>query len=354
MADQEYSEDAYATEQYDGGNYGAADQGQEQNGGDDQNGDRISQSRQEDDDRKLFVGGLSWDTQTDDLRQYFSKYGEVADCIIKNDLVTGRSRGFGFVLFKEASSIDKVLAERPHNLHNRTIDPKRANPRGGREPIRKIFVGGLDPEVPEDEIRDHFSKYGKIEEIDLPYDKMKGQRRQFCFITFESEEVCDKVCEDAKQTIAGNEVDVKKATPKGEQSGRGGRGGYGYGGYGGGYGGRGRGRGRGGYGGGNWGNQGYGGGYGGYNNYNQGYGGGYGGGYGNYNDYYSQGYGGGYGGGYGDYNNYYNQGWGGYGGYDYSGWGYGQDQSQGDGGNQGGYGKARRGGGQHNYHPYKN
>ena len=46
----------------------------------------------------------------------------------------------------------------------------------------------------------------QIEEIDLPYDKMKNMRRQFCFITFESEEICDKVCLDAKQTIAGNEV----------------------------------------------------------------------------------------------------------------------------------------------------
>ena len=57
---------------------------------------------------------------------------------------------------------EQVLEERPHVLHNRTIDPKKANPRGGREPIRKIFVGGLDPDVPEDEIRNHFGKYGKV------------------------------------------------------------------------------------------------------------------------------------------------------------------------------------------------
>lgn len=50
----------------------------------------------------------------------------------------------------------------------------------------------------------------------MPFDKQKNQRKAFCFITFDSEQVVTELLKTPKQTIAGKEVDVKRATPKPE------------------------------------------------------------------------------------------------------------------------------------------
>lgn len=245
----------------------------------------------EEDDRKIFVGGLSWESTDKDMKTYFEKFGAIEKVTLKTDNYTGESRGFGFIVFEDASSIDAVMAEgTEHNLNGKKIGPRRANARPKPEPITKVFIGGLDPEVPEADIRAHFESYGTIAEIDLPFDKMKNTRRAFAFVKFESEEIVDAIIAgnnaQGKQTLAGKEVDIKKHTPKEQGGGRGrGRGG-GF------RGGRGAPRGRGGFGGpGGYG--GYGGGYD-YSGYGGGYDySGYGGGYDYTQDFSGGGYGGG-------------------------------------------------------------
>merc|ERR1712212_1118288 len=205
--------------------------------------------------------------------------------------MTRRSRGFAFLVFDKAETIDKIIAEKEHLINNKKVDPKKAKARHG-----KIFVGGLKPELTDDEIKNFFNQFGNIVEVEMPFDKTKNQRKGFCFITFEQESVVTELLKTPKQSISGHEVDVKKATPKPDAMGmmRGGMRGGMRGARGTGMRGRGRGWGN------NWGGQGY-----------QGYGqGGYGGGYGSYGGY-DYGYGG-YGG-YGYGNDYYGYGSGGYG-----------------------------------------
>lgn len=54
----------------------------------------------------------------------------------------------------------------------------------------------------------------QIIEVEMPFDKQKNQRKGFCFITFDSEQVVNELLKTPKQVISGKEVDVKKATPK--------------------------------------------------------------------------------------------------------------------------------------------
>ncbi|XP_014679606.1 PREDICTED: RNA-binding protein squid-like isoform X2 [Priapulus caudatus] len=289
------------------------------------NGGGDSGNRADEDNRKLFVGGLSWETTQEELQEYFSKYGTVVKCILKTDPNTGRSRGFGFVVFEDKDVIEGVMSS-THTLNGRQIDPKRAKSRPGQEPIKKIFVGGLDPDATDDDIRSSFSEYGMVENIERPFDKINNKARPFAFVTFETEEIVNDIVKHGKMMVAGKECDVKKATPREDRQGgrggaRGGRGGARGGGRGGSY------------------SQG---GWGGYGNYDQS---GYGQGYGSYD--YGQ---------YGGYGSYGGQG------YDYSGWGQGYGQG-GQGYDYSGYGQqggykggsssvAKRGGGSSSYKPY--
>lgn len=72
------------------------------------------------DPRKLFIGGISWDTNEDDLREHFSKFGEVAEVVIMKDRNTGRARGFGFVVFTHPAVSERVVMEK-HAIDGRIV-----------------------------------------------------------------------------------------------------------------------------------------------------------------------------------------------------------------------------------------
>ena len=60
---------------------------------------------------KLFVGGLNWKLRWKDLREEFSKFGEVAFARVKLDQETNKSRGFGFVEFVNPEDAAKAQKE---------------------------------------------------------------------------------------------------------------------------------------------------------------------------------------------------------------------------------------------------
>lgn len=46
---------------------------------------------------KVFVGGLAWETPTDEMRSYFEQFGDILEAVIITDKNTGKSKGYGFV-----------------------------------------------------------------------------------------------------------------------------------------------------------------------------------------------------------------------------------------------------------------
>jgi len=62
--------------------------------------------------KKLFVGGLSYNTEVDEVRELFTQAGEVISANIIKDKFTNQSRGFGFVEMateEQASQAIKLL-----------------------------------------------------------------------------------------------------------------------------------------------------------------------------------------------------------------------------------------------------
>jgi len=72
--------------------------------------------------RKLFVGGLSWNTTDDGLKEAFSRFGAVVEAKVVTDRETGRSRGFGFVTYQaEADGATAQQAMDGASLDGRSI-----------------------------------------------------------------------------------------------------------------------------------------------------------------------------------------------------------------------------------------
>ncbi|XP_076258651.1 heterogeneous nuclear ribonucleoprotein 27C-like isoform X3 [Rhynchophorus ferrugineus] len=181
---------------------------------------RLKHESMDDDEKgKLFVGGLSWETTQDNLQRYFSRYGEVIDCVVMKNAESGRSRGFGFVTFADASNVNVVLQNGPHTLDGRTIDPKPCNPRTLQKPKKgggypKVFLGGLPSNVTETDLRSFFTRFGKVMEVVIMYDQEKKKSRGFGFLSFEDEDSVDRCVSEHFVNLNGKQVEIKKAEPR--------------------------------------------------------------------------------------------------------------------------------------------
>ena len=193
------------------------------------------------------------------LKEYFSTFGEVQECTVMRDGASGRSRGFGFLTFKDPKTVNVVMVKEhyldgkivrpdiststktPTRLlspNSRTksslsskIDPKRAIPRDEQERTSKIFVGGVSQDANEHVFKEYFAQFGRVVDATLMMDKDTGRPRGFGFVTFDSEAAVDATLAGDLQ-ILGKPIEVKKAQPRNNmreeeesQGRRGGRGG---------------------------------------------------------------------------------------------------------------------------------
>ncbi|KAG8075255.1 hypothetical protein GUJ93_ZPchr0006g44127 [Zizania palustris] len=95
---------------------------------------------------KVFVGGLAWETRSEGLRAHFEAYGDILEAVVITDRSTGRSKGYGFVTFRDPESARMACMD-PYPV----IDGRRANCNLailGRPGPAVPFVAPLRPVIP--------------------------------------------------------------------------------------------------------------------------------------------------------------------------------------------------------------
>ncbi|KAJ8449714.1 hypothetical protein Cgig2_001370 [Carnegiea gigantea] len=177
--------------------------------------------------RKIFVHGLGWDATAETLRNAFSQYGEIEDCKAVSDKISGKSKGYGFILFKTRAGARRALKQPQKKIGNRmtacqlaAVGPVPSSTSSAQatpqQPVseytqRKIYVSNVSADLDPQKLTAFFSKYGEIEEGPLGLDKQTGKPKGFCLFVYKSIESAKKALEEPHKHFEGHVLHCQKA-----------------------------------------------------------------------------------------------------------------------------------------------
>lgn len=194
--------------------------------------------RQEEKDRKLFVGGLDYVTTNESLREYFEQFGELIDFVVMKSPDTKRSRGFGFVTFRDPEMLENAFAAQPHIIDGKAVELKHATTRadnggggsGSRgegvavdmegKSMRRLFVGGINDATTEDELRAHFEQFGDLDDCHIMKYPDSGRSRGFGFVTYAKAAQLDDCQANRPHIVTNKTLETKRATQRSNEPGK--------------------------------------------------------------------------------------------------------------------------------------
>eukprot|EP00656_Telonema_subtile_P054184 TRINITY_DN802_c0_g1_i1.p1 TRINITY_DN802_c0_g1~~TRINITY_DN802_c0_g1_i1.p1 ORF type:complete len:406 (-),score=88.27 TRINITY_DN802_c0_g1_i1:96-1313(-) len=174
--------------------------------------------------RKLFVGGLSWDTDDEALKAHFAQFGEVLESVVVYNKTAGISRGFGFVTYVDAESAQAALKHPvSHRVNEKTIEAKLAVQKGDQVTLsleekmaKQVFVGGLPPNVTSDNLKEWAEKWWGTDQVVNAIVVLNMETkltRGFGFVNFRDPSHVEAALKGdrSQYMIDGKQVEVKRA-----------------------------------------------------------------------------------------------------------------------------------------------
>ncbi|KAL7606162.1 hypothetical protein Lser_V15G18910 [Lactuca serriola] len=171
-------------------------------------------------DLSIFVGDLAADVTDALLHETFAnKYPSVKAAKVVIDINTGRSKGYGFVRFGDDNERTQAMTEmngtycstRPMRIGAATPRKSSAYQQGGYtsnvgsqndgdSTNTTIFVGGLDPTVSDEDLRQPFTEYGEILSVKIPVGKGCG------FVQFANRNNAEEALQKLNGTAIGKQT----------------------------------------------------------------------------------------------------------------------------------------------------
>ena len=160
--------------------------------------------------RKIFIGNLFRGrnyTSEDKLHKYFSHYGEIEALEFFRTKFTKLPLGFAFITFRDAESVQRVLAE-SHFIDNKNvkIEVAKNKPTSVAHPNRDLtlLVTNIKKHIDRETIARHFSKFGEVNRVILAKD---DEDLNSYYVIFSTMSGVMKALEEQNQQIAEQSID---------------------------------------------------------------------------------------------------------------------------------------------------
>jgi len=188
---------------------------------------------------RLFVGGIAWSVDEDQLRKDFTECGEVVDCKLLMDKETGKSRGIAFITMADKKGCDAALAFDGQDYAGRSLNVNMATSTGGKgkdgkgkgkdkgkgkgkgksktkpDGCTSVVVKGLSYEVTQEDLEKCFKSCGEgATNVKILTDRETGQSRGMAFVDFDDTNAVDEAMKLSETNLKGRSFYMDYSVPR--------------------------------------------------------------------------------------------------------------------------------------------